>query len=91
MTYYLKFEAEALENIASSIDYYESISRELANRFRSILKALFDDLEQNPNIYQVRYKDIHIGLTESFSFAAHYRVSGDSVVILKVMHTRKNY
>lgn len=91
MSFKLKFEPIALENIASSITYYESISDELGARFKSSLKNLFLELERSPKIYQIRYRDVRVGLANSFSFTIHYRVLDGFVFILKVIHTSRNY
>ena len=67
--------------------YYNSIDTALFESFKHELYKMLDILLIFPNICQLSYRNIRIGFLGSFSYAVHYEVREQAVVIHTILHT----
>jgi len=47
-------------------------------------------ISENPSLYPVVHRDSRRALIRKFPFGVHYVVTGDSVVVIAVMHVRRD-
>jgi len=83
MDYVLKFN--------KGIKYYNQISYELADRFIDNFENTINQIEINPFIYQLRYKNIRIANFSKFPYSIHFIVENESIFILNVLHQKSYY
>ena len=77
-------------DIIEAAQWYESEKIGLGEQF---IKAVDDKLlliDDNPNLYQVRYKSARLALIKRFPFAIHYTIEQETVYILAVLSTSRN-
>ena len=90
MKYRLIVKPPAEVDIIEAAQWYESKKIGLGEQF---IKAVDDKLlliEDNPNLYQVRYKSTRLALIKRFPFAIHYTIEQKTVYILAVLSTSRN-
>lgn len=58
MTYKIKIEPEAQQDIQEGIDWYNDQQPGLGRNFHSEVKAFFEKLKISP-FFQIRYDDVH--------------------------------
>ena len=85
--YSIHFRSKAYEDMEKIEVYYNSIDTALFESFKHELYKILDVLLIFPNIYQLSYRNIRIGFLESFSYAVHYEVREQDVVIHTILHT----
>jgi len=91
MKYPSIFRENSLEDYQKGIDYYEAISIRLTERFDNEFKQKLDQIENNPFLYQIRYKNIRIAYLENFPFGIHFIIEKEAIHILKILHTKRFY
>ncbi len=90
MTYYVKFEAGAEAEIIDAFHWYEQQSYGLGGEFLRAVDQSAATLARNPQLYQVRYKEIHCAYLRRFPYALHYVIEGDVVSVLSCFHFRRD-
>ncbi len=89
MKYTVVFREGSLEDYKSGIDYYETISIELTDRFEQDFKAKLEEIEENPLHYQIRYRKIRIAFLDIFPFGIHFILEKHTIYVLKILHTKR--
>ncbi len=87
--YQLKIEAQVYAEFENSFLYYKNITTRLADRFREAFLEKLDDIEENPLLFQVRYKNIRMAHFKTFPYSIHYFVEEDIVYVLRVLNQRQ--
>lgn len=90
--YNLKIEPEAISDIQEITDWYNEQQAGLGKRFKETVIQQINSLNKDPQIYAVRYNDIHcIGLNK-FPYMAHFYINDKSntVEVLSVISTSRN-
>ena len=70
----IDIEPEAVDDIQTAIDYYNSCKSGLGKRFYNAINKHFIFLENNYTVFAVRYDDIRCMPLETFPYLIHYRV-----------------
>ncbi len=85
--YSIDFRSRAYENMEKIELYYNSIDTTLFESFKYEFYKILDVVSIFPKIYQLSYRNIRIGFLENFSYAIHYEVREQDVVIHAILHT----
>ena len=90
MTYEVIIKPSAEIDITEIAKWYESKSQGLGFRFLEAMDLKTHFLEQNPNQYQIRYKNIRFVLIEPFPYAIHFTTESQKVYIHAVLSTDRD-
>jgi len=88
--YKIQYAPEALQEIKNIIDYYNSLSAGLGNRFKQHFLVAIKALKNNPNYNTFRYDEVRLATIDKFPYAAHYTVAGRLVKIQAVLAFKQN-
>jgi len=91
MSFKIKIEPEAVEDIQNAIVWFNKQQTGLGKKFLSELKLHINLLKTNP-FFQIRYDKVHCLPLKSFPFMIHFTVSEiESLVIIRaVFSTHRN-
>lgn len=90
MAFRIRTISKADEDIASAIEWYLEIEKDLATRFLEELNLGFKALLTFPEAYPVVYLDMHMYLLKGFPYKVLYVINGDEIVIHAVMHHKQH-
>ena len=90
MTYQLIVRSKAEEQAAEAHAWYEEKFPGLGEDFLLCVEAILSSIARNPQLYQTRYKDVRIALTERFPFGIHYFIDGSKVIVILILHLRRS-
>jgi len=81
--------APAKEDIRDATIWYNSKQKNLGRRFTLEIRQKVLLIQQNPEIFAVRYDDVRTVVLEMFPFMIHYTINDkqQSVIILAIFHT----
>jgi plasmid stabilization system protein ParE len=91
MSFELIFRAEAEIDLADIQDYYNNILATITDNF---FKEFFETLkfiEQEPKLFQERYRSIRIAPLYRFPYGIHYIEKNNKVIIFRVLHTKRYF
>lgn len=92
MSYKLVLHKEAGQDIEEAIDWYSKQLDGLGNQFYAKLTDKLEKLKENPQLWSVRYDEVHCVIVNVFPYLIHYIIeeSEKKVVVLGVLHTSKD-
>ena len=70
-------------------DYYNKIRPALVDQFFEEFFRTMNFIEDEPELYQVRYRGIRIAPMQRFPFGIHYRETENQLIIYRVLHTKR--
>ncbi len=85
-----RFLLPAEHEMLDSMLYYQHQAEGLAHDFLDQVTEAVRRIENNPEAYPEINKAVHRCLVRRFPFALLYKISGDEVVILAVMHVKRH-
>jgi plasmid stabilization system protein ParE len=76
------------DDLVEALDWYDSKSIALGNRFRNAVDAAFSAVEESPEAYPFAFPDLRIRFyrLRRFPYLILYRVEDNSIVVLGVRH-----
>lgn len=82
----------AYEDIQEALDWYGKINEVLKNDLLQEINLQIDLISENPLLFQKRYKNVRLRLTERFPYAVYYQFNEieKSIIVLAVLHTKQN-
>lgn len=72
-------------------EYYNNISSLITDNFFEEFFYTTDFIEQDPDLFQVRYRGVRIAPLYRFPYGIHYRENGDRIIIYRVLHTKRYF
>ena len=78
-------------DIREAYRWYEREQRGLGRRFNRELQPLLRRLRKDALLYAVRFADIRRANLPSFPYGAFYLVTGETVVVLGVLHGAQDF
>ena len=90
MSYSLSIRKEAEADIAEAYQYYESCRENLGSEFILCIDESISRIENNPRQYKTIHKNVHRALVRKFPYGIYYVLINEQIVILGVLHARKN-
>jgi plasmid stabilization system protein ParE len=91
MTYELIFRAKAEKDLEDIQDYYNKISTKITDNFFVEFFETMDFIEDEPELFQVRYRGIRIAPLYRFPYGIHYRQTGKKIIVYRVLHTKRYF
>ncbi len=91
MSYQLIFRQEAEKDLIDIETYYDNISITLTKRFFTEFFETLDFIEQEPQLFQVRYRQIRIAPLYQFPYGIHYKITKNKITIFRVLHTKRYF
>ena len=70
--------------------WYDDEQTGLGSRFLSAVDQVFGRIRERPQQFPVVSGDIRRALVHTFPYAAYFRATEESVVVLAVLHLRRN-
>lgn len=74
-------------DLAGAYRWYEERRRGLGEQFLAAVNASFDQIEQFPELFAIRYGQVRMAPVPQFPYAVFYRLDPLRIVILTVLHT----
>ena len=90
MSYSLSIRKEAEADIAEAFEYYESCRESLGADFILCIEESIARIENNPKQYKTIHKTVHRALVRKFPYGIYYVINNKKIIILGVLHARKN-
>lgn len=88
------FQLEILEiaqiDIQDIADYYKRISVHLRDRFLNDLKNGLKQIESNPKVFQLKYKEVRVAFIKGFPYGIFYKIYDEQIRVFAVFHTSRN-
>ncbi len=90
MKYKLIIKPKAEEDLQSAFDWYEEQQSGLGDSFLHQIDLAFEQVLNNPKVFQERYKEVRINFTDQFPFGVHYKVESEKVIVLAILHSARD-
>jgi mRNA-degrading endonuclease RelE of RelBE toxin-antitoxin system len=86
VNYKIEFKEQANQDIAEIVKWYSEQRDELDGIFLTELKLLAEQLQSNPYTFQIRRKNIRLGMFKRFPYIIAYQIEDKNVIIYSVTH-----
>jgi len=90
MTYSIFLTKIAKHEITEAFLWYEEKQDNLGFRFEEHITDLIENIQRNPRIYQVRYRDVRIAFMRKFPYGVHFKINGTQIIVIGVYHTSRD-
>lgn len=89
--YKLQIDENAFLDIDDAMEYYQSISESLMNKFYDVLHDAFEEIILNPN-FQIRYGIYRCLPLLKFPYMIHFKINETEkiVLVLALINTYRN-
>lgn len=91
MKWVLLVRPEAEQDLASARDWYDGKSGGLGGEFLDAIAAAMRELERNPEMPRLYFRNFRRLLLRRFPYKIFYQVIGERVVIFRVLHGREEH
>ena len=81
---------EAEADLAKARDWYERQRAGLVAEFLLCVEEVLERIGRTPEMYMMVHHDVRRALTRRFPYAVYYRIAGNDVVVLGILHTRRD-
>jgi plasmid stabilization system protein ParE len=85
----VEFHPEALAEFRAAAEYYEQQQTGLGARFANAVEMAVAHIEDAPESWRIIEDDIRRCLTKVFPYAVLYSIEPDNILIVAVMHCRR--
>ena len=89
MNYKLKIHPLAKLDLKEISIWYEEVQKGLGKRFLNAVNLQVKTIQQNPNLFQVKYDNTRVALTISFPYLIHFEIFGNEIFIKAIIHTSR--
>jgi plasmid stabilization system protein ParE len=86
----VSFKEEARQDIARAFEWYDSQKVGLGDRFLTELNQIINQIGINPHLFQIRRKNIRLGLLKHFPYLVVYEAEENQIIIYKIIHAHRN-
>ncbi|HXK56281.1 MAG: type II toxin-antitoxin system RelE/ParE family toxin [Gammaproteobacteria bacterium] len=80
---------EAEQDLKQAFDWYEAQRKNLGLSFLTEVEKLFDNIEENPQLYFPIALPISRALCKRFPYAVYFLKRGSNIDVLAVLHQRR--
>ena len=81
---------EAEADLADARNWYESQQEGLGDEFLECVAVAFEKIERMPESHHIIEHGIRRALTARFPFSIYYRIQENDLVVLAVLHSRRD-
>jgi hypothetical protein len=85
------FRIEAENDLSEIEEYYNKISSIITDNFFAEFFETLDFIEQDANLFQIRYRNVRIAPLYRFPYGIHYRETSDVTIIYRVLHSKRYF
>ena len=86
----VKFHPDAESEMITAAAYYEGQQPGLGRRFLASVQDAVNRIMLNPELYPIVELDVYLCLTKTFPFGVLFRNQLGKIVIMAVMHLRRD-
>lgn len=86
----LRVRPEAEGDILDAADWYEERGPGLGAEFVAEIDAVFGRIAQGPDRFRRAQGNVRVALSHRFPYAIYFLTEGDAVVVLAVLHQRRD-
>ncbi len=90
MSWALNVRPAATKDIAAVYRWYEQEQKGLGSRFLNAVEHTFQRIAAKPQLYPCILRDARRALVRGFPYSIFFRVKGDEVRVLCVMHYHRH-
>lgn len=90
MSYNLVVKPEAERDIQEAAQYYQLQQSGLGLDFLLAADQCLSRVQEGPLLYAVKYQDVRTASLKRFPFLVHFYVEADTVIVLAVLHSKRN-
>lgn len=92
LTFIVKIDPEALQDIQQATDWYNEQLPGLGDRFQKQVKQQINSLRMNAQNYSIRYKNVRCMIIKKIPFLVHFTIEKltTTVNVFAVIHTSRN-
>ncbi|RFZ92014.1 type II toxin-antitoxin system RelE/ParE family toxin [Mucilaginibacter conchicola] len=91
MNHILRYSPDAETDLDEIDEYYTDISSSVVKNFFKEFFETIAFIEQDPKLFQVRYRGIRIAPMYRYPYGIHYIHNQNSITILRVLHTKRYF
>jgi len=74
------------DDLASATGYYDDVSLDLGNRFRSSVRQSLKSIQEYPESYGVIHQQIRAAIMDRFPYVVLFELRENTVFILSIVH-----
>lgn len=63
----------------------------VVERFQKDFLIQMKRIEFNPYQFQIRYRDIRLVHLKKFNYTIHYKISNETIVVLRILNQKQSY
>lgn len=90
MKRYFLISDQAYFDIDEAGKWYDKQREGLSVDFELCVEAGFDDIQLQPEGYQLRYREVRVRYIKRFPYGIHYLLEDDVIYVIAVFHTSKD-
>jgi toxin ParE1/3/4 len=88
--YQLLISDESRLDILEAFSWYEGCRPGLGKDFELCIEAGLNQIQNDPLLWQKRYKNLRIYFIDRFPYGIHYLIEKDVIKVFGVFHTSRN-
>jgi plasmid stabilization system protein ParE len=86
MTVEIRLRPEAAQDLADAAEWYEEQRAGLGHEFLDEARATLSTIAEMPSMYAQIHRSARRALMQRFPFGIFYRIDGDRIVVLAILH-----
>lgn len=90
MAYKLIIKSEAENDLNKAIEWYKEQNEKLPSQLLHEIEDGFNKIQNNPEHYQKRYKEIRIIFTKKFPYGIYYTLEKNTIFVHAVLHNKQH-
>lgn len=90
MAFSIRIRPEAEKDLQEAFDYYQECRSGLGHEFIMCVDVALKSIQRNPMQHPIIYKQIYRNFVQRFPFGVYYLVKQDLVLVVAVLHVRRN-
>lgn len=87
MPFKLIVKPEAEQELLEALEWYESKKINLGTELFIEISNGIESIQENPNLFQKRYKKFRITFTKRFQYGIHYTLEDNTIFVHAILHT----
>ena len=90
MDYELVVRPEAREDLLTTFNWYQKQRSGLGFDYKLCIDEVFSKIQKHPTIYKKVYRELRRAVIRRFPFGVFYLVEDKTIIILAVLHARRD-
>ena len=90
MSFKILVKPEAELDAVESALWYNGQSEGLGIKFLEALGLEIQRIKSNPKLFRVKYRQTRVSHVDRFPYGIHYKIEGETIVVLAILHTSRN-